>query len=210
MGEVEVWNHAESALKSALEVNNLKFKVNEKDGAFYGPKIDVHIQDALNRNWQMATVQLDFNLPERFDLNYEGSDGKKHRPVMIHRAIYGSYERFMGILTEHFAGNFPLWLSPVQIAVLPIKDSVNEYSEKIYNELLENGFRVFLDNRNEKINYKIREAENRKIPYMIVIGEKEMQEQKISARQHKKGDIGKFELKEFAEKIKLEIVNKVF
>jgi len=210
MGEVEIWNDAEAALKSALEFNKLEYKVNEKDGAFYGPKIDVHIQDALNRTWQLATVQLDFNLPERFDLNYEGGDGKKHRPVMIHRAIYGSFERFMGILTEHYAGNFPLWISPVQVVVLPIKDTVMEYSENIFTEIKNSGIRTILDSRNEKINYKIREAENRKIPYMVVIGEKEMQNSEISVRQHKKGDIGKFVLKQFIEKINLEIEQKLF
>jgi len=170
----------------------------------------VHIQDALNRTWQLATVQLDFNLPERFDLNYEGSDGKKHRPVMIHRAIYGSFERFMGILTEHFAGNFPVWIAPVQIAVLPIKDSVNEYAETVYSRLKTEGFRVMYDNRNEKINYKIREAENKKIPFMVVIGEKEMESGMLSIREHKKGDAGKIELNEFVEKIKLSILQKTY
>ncbi len=208
MGDKEFWDMAEDALAKALEANNLKYKVNEKDGAFYGPKIDVHIKDALNRTWQLATVQLDLNLPERFDLTYEGSDGKKHRPVMIHRAIYGSFERFVGILTEHFAGNFPLWISPVQIAVLPITEQQKEYAKAIYDILFNEGFRVYFDERNEKIGYKIRESENRKIPYMLILGEKEKQNNNISVRQHLKGDIGSFELKEFMQKVKLLITEK--
>ena len=164
MGEIEVWNKAEDSLAAALKANNLSYKVNEKDGAFYGPKIDVHIKDALNRTWQLATVQLDFNLPERFDLTYEGSDGQKHRPIMIHRAIYGSFERFVGILTEHFAGNFPAWIAPVQVAVLPLTDAQKDYAKSVYDTLFNEGFRVYLDDRSEKVNYKIREAENRKIP----------------------------------------------
>ena len=210
MGEVEVWNAAEAALKAALEANNLNYVINEKDGAFYGPKIDIQIKDALNRNWQLATIQLDYNLPERFDLTYEGSDGKKHRPVMIHRAIMGSLERFMGIITEHFAGNFPLWLAPVQIIVLTITDNQKDYAEEIYKNLFDNDIRVQLDTRNEKIGYKIREAENKKIPFMIVIGEKEKEEKKIAVRLHKKGDIGKFELKNFIEKVKLSVSQKSF
>lgn len=210
MGEIEVWNNAEKALKAALELNNLEYIVNEGDGAFYGPKIDVHIKDALNRTWQLATVQLDYNLPERFDLTYEGSDGKKHRPVMVHRAIYGSFERFVGILTEHFAGNFPIWLAPVQISVLTITDSQSEYAINIQNELEKNGIRSMLDIRNEKIGYKIREAENKKIPFMIVLGDKEKEQNNISVRQHSKGDIGKFELKEFIQKVKLLVIEKTY
>ena len=208
MGSEELWKEAENSLSEALKFNNLEYKVNEKDGAFYGPKIDVHIKDALNRTWQLATVQLDYQLPEKFDLTYEGSDGNKHRPVMIHRAIYGSFERFVGILTEHFAGNFPLWIAPVQVSVLSITDASKDYAESIYNELKNNGLRVFFDARNEKIGYKIRESENKKIPYMIVLGDKEKENNNISVRQHKKGDIGKFELKEFIQKLKLEVSNK--
>jgi threonyl-tRNA synthetase len=208
MGSVETWDDAEKSLAKALEANKLEYTVNEKDGAFYGPKIDVHIKDALNRTWQLATVQLDYQLPEKFDLTYEGSDGNKHRPVMIHRAIYGSFERFVGILTEHFAGNFPLWIAPVQLSVLSITDASKEYADKIYTELRNEGFRVFLDTRNEKIGYKIRESENKKIPYMIVLGDKEIENNNISVRQHKKGDIGKFELKEFIQKLKLEVLQK--
>ncbi|MCX6163617.1 MAG: threonine--tRNA ligase, partial [Ignavibacteriae bacterium] len=208
MGKIEDWDEAEKSLTQALEANKLEYKVNEKDGAFYGPKIDVHIKDALNRTWQLATVQLDYQLPEKFDLTYEGSDGNRHRPVMIHRAIYGSFERFVGILTEHYAGSFPLWIAPVQIAILSITDAQKEYAESIYKELIGEGFRVFLDLRNEKIGYKIRESENKKIPYMIVIGDKEKENNNISVRQHKIGDIGKFELKEFIQKLKLEVLQK--
>ena len=208
MGEVEVWNQAEESLANALKANNLEFKINEKDGAFYGPKIDVHIKDALNRTWQLATVQLDFNMPERFDLTYEGSDGQKHRPVMIHRAIYGSFERFVGILTEHFAGNFPVWLAPVQIAVLPLTDAQKDYAKEIYDRLFEEGFRVYLDDRSEKVNYKIRESENRKIPFMLVVGEKEKQNKTVSLRIHGTGDKGAFELNDFIQKVKLNVTDK--
>lgn len=208
MGSVETWNRAEEALGSALKANNLEYKVNEKDGAFYGPKIDIHIKDALNRTWQMATIQLDYQMPERFDLTYEGSDGKKHRPVMIHRAIFGSFERFLGVLTEHCAGNFPLWIAPVQLAVLPITDSQIDYASEVYNELKKENLRAVLDLRNEKIGYKIREAENRKIPYMLVVGDKEKESNQVSVRQHGKGDIGKFALKEFIQTIKLKVTQK--
>lgn len=208
MGEIEVWNQAEESLANALKANNLEFKINEKDGAFYGPKIDVHIKDALNRTWQLATVQLDFNMPERFDLTYEGSDGQKHRPVMIHRAIYGSFERFVGILTEHFAGNFPVWLAPVQIAVLPLTDAQKDYAKEIYDRLFNEGFRVYLDDRSEKVNYKIRESENRKIPFMLVVGEKEKQNNTVSLRIHGTGDKGTFELNDFIQKVKLNVTEK--
>ncbi len=208
MGDIEVWNKAEESLSSALKANNLDFKINEKDGAFYGPKIDVHIKDALNRTWQLATVQLDFNLPERFDLTYEGSDGQKHRPIMIHRAIYGSFERFVGILTEHYAGNFPAWIAPVQIAVLPLTDAQKDYARNVYDTLFSEGFRVYLDDRSEKVNYKIREAENRKIPYMLVLGGKEAEKNNVSLRIHGDGDKGAFELKEFIQKVKLNVVEK--
>ncbi|MFA7359439.1 MAG: threonine--tRNA ligase [Candidatus Kapaibacterium sp.] len=208
MGEIEVWNKAEESLAQALKANNLSYKVNEKDGAFYGPKIDVHIKDALNRTWQLATVQLDFNLPERFDLTYEGSDGQKHRPIMIHRAIYGSFERFVGILTEHFAGNFPAWIAPVQVAVLPLTDAQQDYAKSVYETLFNEGFRVYLDDRSEKVNYKIREAENRKIPYMLVLGPKEAQNSSVALRIHGAGDRGAFELKDFMQKVRLNITAK--
>lgn len=197
MGTKEVWDNAEAALAAALQANDLKYDVNEKDGAFYGPKIDVNIKDALNRDWQIATIQLDYNLPERFDLTYEGSDGQKHRPVMVHRAIFGSFERFIGMIIEHFAGNFPLWLSPFQVAVLPITDNQLDYANKVYAKFKAAGFRTELDSRSEKVGYKIRDWETKKVPYMIVLGDKEMQAGNITVRAHKKGDLGKFELDAF-------------
>ena len=207
MGSIELWNDAEKALANALEANNLKYKINPKDGAFYGPKIDVNIKDALNRNWQLATIQLDYQTPANFDLTFEGSDGKKHAPVMIHRAIYGSFERFTGIITEHFGGNFPVWLCPIQVAVMNITESQQDYVNLVNEELQKNGIRSYADIRNEKIGYKIREAENKKIPYMIILGDKEREENVISVRQHLKGDIGKFVLKEFIQNVIL-LINK--
>jgi len=197
MGTKEAWDNAEAALAAALDANDLKYEVKEKDGAFYGPKIDVHIKDALNRDWQIATIQLDSNLPERFDLTYEGNDGQKHRPVMVHRAIFGSFERFIGMIIEHFAGNFPLWLSPLQVAVLAITDNQLEYAKEIYDKLRNAGFRTALDDRSEKVGYKIRDWETKKVPYMIVLGDKEKQNGNITVRAHKKGDLGVFELDKF-------------
>ena len=197
MGSADVWEKAESALASALETNQLSYEVKEKDGAFYGPKIDIHIKDALKRDWQIATIQLDFNLPERFDLTYEGSDGMKHRPVLIHRAIFGSFERFIGVITEHFAGNFPLWLAPVQVVIMTITESHIDYAEKISALFKQNKFRVHNDFRNEKIGYKIREWELMKVPYMIIIGEKEKNNSTINVRAHKRGDLGTFNTDDF-------------
>ena len=197
MGTKEAWDNAEAALAAALDANDLKYEVKEKDGAFYGPKIDVHIKDALNRDWQIATIQLDSNLPERFDLTYEGNDGQKHRPVMVHRAIFGSFERFIGMIIEHFAGNFPLWLSPLQVAVLAITDNQLEYAKEIYDKLRNAGFRTALDDRSEKVGYKIRDWETKKVPYMIGLGDKEKQNGNITVRAHKKGDLGVFELDKF-------------
>ncbi|MFZ1461130.1 MAG: threonine--tRNA ligase [Ignavibacteria bacterium] len=204
IGSLEVWNASEKSLASALEMAGVKYKINEGDGAFYGAKIDFVVKDSLRRDWQLGTIQLDFSMPERFGLEYIGADSKIHRPVMIHRAIFGSFERFVGVLTEHYAGYFPLWLTPVQVNILPITDSHKDYAKKINYELRKEGFRVNVDNRNEKIGFKIRESENKKIPYMIVIGDKEVESNNISVRQHLKGDIGKFELNEFKEKIKLQ------
>jgi threonyl-tRNA synthetase len=196
MGSEETWKNAEKALEEALIANNLPYKINAGDGAFYGPKIDIFIKDALKRDWQMATIQLDYQMPERFNLEYDGSDGKKHRPVMIHRAIFGSFERFIGVLLEHTGGNLPFWISPVQLVVIPITDNQNEYAESIYNRLKEK-FRVEIDFRSEKIGYKIREWENMKVPYMIIIGDKEKTNGSISVRAHQKGDIGAFEPDKF-------------
>jgi threonyl-tRNA synthetase len=201
MGTKEAWDNAEAALAAALDANELKYEVKEKDGAFYGPKIDVHIKDALNRDWQIATIQLDSNLPERFDLTYEGSDGQKHRPVMVHRAIFGSFERFIGMIIEHFAGNFPLWLSPYQVAVMPITDNQLDYAKEVFEKFRAAGFRAELDDRSEKVGYKIRDWETKKVPYMIVLGDKEKQNGNITVRAHKKGDLGVFELNKFISQV---------
>lgn len=204
LGSRETWDNAENALAAALKANNLGYEVKDKDGAFYGPKIDINIKDALNRSWQIATIQLDYQMPERFDLSYEGSDGQKHRPVMVHRAIFGSFERFIGMLIEHYAGNFPLWLTPVQAAIIPITDNQKEYAETIYNQFKEHGFRTEFDDRNEKIGYKIRDWENKKVPYMVIIGEKEKTAGNISVRAHTKGDIGSFNTADFVKTLEEE------
>lgn len=208
IGSPEVWDSSEKSLSAALYKAEVRYKVNEGDGAFYGPKIDFVVKDSLRRDWQLGTIQLDFSMPERFGLEYIGSDNKTHRPVMIHRAVFGSFERFVGVLTEHYGGYFPLWLTPVQVSVLPINESHNEYAKKISSALRKEGIRIYTDLRNEKIGYKIRESENRKIPYMIVVGDKEIENNNISVRQHVKGDIGKFELNEFIEKVKLQVIKK--
>lgn len=207
MGSDEDWNLAEESLKAALDELNLEYKINPGDGAFYGPKIDFHLEDSIGRTWQCGTIQLDFQLPQRFELDYVGDDGEKHRPIVIHRVIFGSIERFIGILTEHFAGKFPTWLSPVQVKILPISDKFMNYSEKVKNELLANGIRVEQDTRSEKIGYKIREARNERVPYIIIIGEKEEQEGNISLRS-RAGDEGAVDLGTFIERINKEINNK--
>lgn len=176
------WEQATSALRSALEDSGQEFEINEGDGAFYGPKIDVKLKDALDREWQCATIQCDFTLPERFDLNYIGADGEKHRPVMLHRVILGSIERFIGVLIEHFAGSFPLWLSPVQAIVLNVTDNQAEYAQQVYEQLRAAGVRAELDLRNEKLGFKIREAQMAKIPYMLVIGDRELEEKTVAPR----------------------------
>lgn len=205
IGSAEVWESSEKSLATALEKANIKYKVNEGDGAFYGPKIDFVVKDSLRRDWQLGTVQLDFSMPERFGLEYIGDDSKVHIPVMIHRAVFGSFERFVGVLTEHYAGYFPLWLAPVQVNILPITDSHKEYAKEISDKMKKEGIRVRIDNRNEKIGYKIRESENKKIPFMVVIGDKEMESSNVSVREHLKGDIGKFGLNEFIEKLRLQV-----
>lgn len=182
IGSVEIWDTATKALIDALEANGLDYTINEGDGAFYGPKIDIKLKDAIGRLWQCATIQCDFNLPERFDLSYIGQDGEKHRPVMLHRVILGSIDRFLGILIEHFAGAFPVWISPVQVKIMNITDESAEYAEILYRELKQAGIRVEKDLRNEKIGYKIREAQMEKVPHMIVVGNNEMNENKVSVR----------------------------
>ncbi|MBZ0178998.1 MAG: threonine--tRNA ligase [Melioribacteraceae bacterium] len=210
VGEDRLWETAVHVLKKALEVQNLVYEMDEGGGAFYGPKIDIKIKDALNREWQMSTIQFDFNLPERFGMTYVGEDGKEHRPFMVHRALLGSLERFMGVLIEHYGGYFPLWLAPQQISVIPVSQNFYEYAEKVTTELKKHGIRAELDKRSEKVGYKIREAETNKIPYMIIVGEKEMNSGSISVRQHKKGDIGSFEIQDFIAKIKDEINGKIY
>ena len=207
MGSDEDWERAETALKKALEDQKMEYQVNEGDGAFYGPKIDFHIKDCLGREWQCGTIQLDFQMPERFDLTYIGEDGEKHRPVMLHRVIFGSIERFIGILIEHYAGAFPTWLAPVQVRLLPISDNHIEYAKKVINELEKLGIRVEIDERQEKIGYKIREAQLQKIPYMLIIGDKEVEANAVGVRSRKDGDIGQMLLKEFIKKLEQEIDN---
>jgi len=209
MGSDELWEMAEGALKNVLNNLGKEYELNEGDGAFYGPKIDFHIKDCLGRSWQCGTVQLDFQMPERFDLTYVGEDGEKHRPVMLHRVIFGSIERFIGIITEHFAGAFPTWLAPVQVKILPIADAHVEYANKVKEELQKVGIRVELDDRQEKIGYKIREAQLQKVPYMLVVGDKEKEANAVGVRSRKDGDIGAQKLEEFISKIKEEIENYV-
>ncbi len=201
MGTDEQWETATNALKNALETLGKSYAVNEGDGAFYGPKIDFHLEDSLGRTWQCGTIQLDFQMPERFDLAYVGQDGEKHRPVMIHRVVFGSIERFMAILTEHYAGAFPLWLSPVQVKVLPISENYEQYAKQVCAKLIEKGIRAETDDRNEKIGYRIREAQLQKIPYMLIIGEKEQQSGTVSVRSRKQGDEGAVAFDAFAEKV---------
>ena len=201
MGSDEQWELAEGALKKVLQDLNIDYELNEGDGAFYGPKIDFHIKDCLGRSWQCGTVQLDFQMPERFDLTYVGEDGEKHRPVMLHRVIFGSIERFIGILIEHYAGAFPVWLSPVQVKILPISEKQHDYAKKLEKEMKEKGLRVELDDRSEKIGYKIREAQLEKVPYMVIVGQKEEEENMLSVRSRKDGDIGSMQTNKFIEKI---------
>ena len=205
MGSDEDWEMATEALRGALDDLGLPYVVNEGDGAFYGPKIDFHLEDSIGRTWQCGTIQLDFQLPLRFNCEYIGADGEKHRPIMIHRVAFGSIERFIGILIEHFAGAFPTWLAPVQVKVLPISDKYMDYAEKVVNELKEAGIRVEIDTRAEKIGYKIREARLQKIPYMLVVGAKEEEEGKVSVRSRFLGDEGAKDLGEFITSIKAEI-----
>lgn len=205
MGSDELWKVAEKALENVLNDLGKKYVLNPGDGAFYGPKIDFHIRDCLGRDWQCGTIQLDFQMPERFDMTYIGEDGEKHRPVMLHRAIFGSIERFIGIITEHFAGAFPLWLAPVQVKIMPISDNQLEYAKNVLQKLQDEGIRVELDDRQEKIGYKIREAQLQKIPYMLILGEKEVESGMVGVRSRKEGDIGAMEIEAFMTKVKEEV-----
>ncbi|MGI6731414.1 MAG: threonine--tRNA ligase [Anaerovoracaceae bacterium] len=208
MGTEEEWDMATNALKEALEEKGLPYIINEGDGAFYGPKIDFHLEDSIGRTWQCGTIQLDFQMPQRFDLTYMGSDGEKHRPVMIHRVVFGSIERFIGILTEHFAGKFPLWLAPVQVKLLTVTEKFTDYAEEVGRKLRDVGLRVEVDVRNEKIGYKIREARNERVSYFGVLGEKEMESGELTVRSSKKGELGSIPLDQFISDLQKEIADK--
>lgn len=208
MGSDEDWELATDALKAALDDLKLDYVINEGDGAFYGPKIDFHLHDAIGRTWQCGTIQLDFQLPLRFELEYTGEDGAKHRPIMIHRVVYGSIERFMGILIEHFAGAFPVWLAPEQVRILPITDRANDYGSKILDQLKALGIRASLDDRNEKVGYKIREAASMKIPYQIIVGDEEVANETISIRGRGNENKSGLKLAEFVERLLQEIKSK--
>ena len=205
MGDEETWNKATEALKNALDKIGLDYRISEGEGAFYGPKIDFHVKDSIGREWQCATVQLDFLMPERFDVNYIGPDGKEKRVVMIHRAIYGSLERFFGILIEHYAGAFPTWLSPVQVVVIPISDKHKEFAEKVHKDMERKGIRSQLDDRRETISYRIREAQMNKVPYMLIVGDREIRENKVSVRLRSGKDLGMVDIPSFVETILSEI-----
>ena len=205
IGTVEQWEHNQEILKEAITEMGKSFTINEGDGAFYGPKLDFHLSDSIGRTWQCGTIQLDSQLPERFELEYVGEDGAKHRPVMIHRVVLGSIERFIGVITEHFAGAFPTWLAPVQVKVMPITDRTAEYAKKVAAELESAGVRVETDLRNEKIGYKIREAQSKKIPYMLIVGDKEAEGGTVSVRTRAGGDLGAVALAEFQAKLLEEI-----
>ena len=208
MGEIATWDSAEAQLKSALEKAGQAYTINEGDGAFYGPKIDFDITDAIGRKWQCATIQLDYNAPERFDLKYIGADNHEHRPVVIHRAIFGSFERFIALLIEHYAGAFPLWMAPVQTIVLPISDRHLAYAAAVRDRLAGAGLRVELDERQEKIGYKIREAQLQKIPYMLVVGDREAAESTVSVRTRSGGDQGASTIDAFVAMANEEIATK--
>ena len=204
IGSDEDWEVATNGLKEALDASGLPYIINEGDGAFYGPKIDFHLEDSIGRTWQCGTIQLDFQLPQRFEAEYTGADGEKHRPIMIHRVVFGSIERFIGILIEHFEGKFPLWLAPVQVKILAISDKFNDYAQTVKAELAAEGFRCEVDERAEKIGYKIRSARMERVPYMIVVGEKEEQSGSLSVRSREEGDLGGMSMEMFVEKLRRE------
>ncbi len=209
MGDEEVWHFAENTLQTAITELGKDFVINPGDGAFYGPKLDFHLSDSLGRTWQCGTIQLDMQMPERFELEYTGEDGEKHRPIMIHRALLGSIERFIGVITEHFAGAFPLWLSPVQVKLLTVTDRADGYANQVAKALDEKGFRVETDVRNEKIGKKIREATLEKVPYMLVVGDRDVENQTVSVRTRGGEDLGAMSLEDFAAKLREEVDSKV-
>jgi threonyl-tRNA synthetase len=207
IGSDENWNLAEQAIIDSAKEKGLRTVVEYGEAAFYGPKLDFMVKDAIGRKWQLGTIQVDYNLPERFELEYTGSDNQKHRPVMIHRAPFGSLERFIAVLIEHCGGNFPLWLTPDQIAILPISERFNDYAHEVLQLLNNSDIRGFVDDRDEKIGRKIRDNEMKKVPYMLIVGEKEVADRKVAVRKHGKGDEGIFSIEEFANIIKNEIEN---
>ena len=208
IGSLDLWDKAEYTLKEVLDNKNILYKINAGDGAFYGPKIDFHIKDCLGRRWQCGTVQLDFAMPERFELEYTDSSGRKKRPVMIHRALLGSMERFIGILLEHFGGALPIWLAPLQVQIIPISEKFVEYANIVRKECAQAGLRCEVDDRPEKMGYKIRESEMRKVPYMAIIGQKERNENTVSIRYHGRGDQGTLSLQKFVEQLVAEVKQK--
>ena len=207
VGEIENWDRAEAGLKEAMDKRGMKYDINEGDGAFYGPKIDFKVKDAIGRTWQCATIQLDFNLPERFDIKYQDKDGQMKTPVMLHRVIFGSMERFHGILIEHYAGAFPTWLAPTQVAIVPISNEKHiDYAEKVYKQMRNAGIRVTLDDRSESMNYKIRESlQDKKIPYVVVIGDKEAEANSVAVRARGIGQVGTMSVDEFISRVEEEI-----
>ena len=208
MGSQENWDKATAALKDALETKKLKYDINEGDGAFYGPKIDIKLKDAIGRQWQCGTIQCDFNLPERFDLHYIDESGQHARPIMLHRAILGSLERFIGTLIEHYSGNFPLWLAPNQVVIIAISPEQEEFAQGVREALIKTGLRVVLDNRNESLGKRIREASVKKIPYQIIIGAKEVETAQVSLRSHAQGDVGSMTVEALVTRLSQQIIDK--
>jgi threonyl-tRNA synthetase len=209
MGDIKSWNKAEIALKKVLgKVYGKKYDLKEKDGAFYGPKIDFELKDAIGRTWQCATIQLDFQMPERFDCKYIDAKGKENFPVIIHRTIMGSFERFMGIVIEHYAARFPLWLSPVQVEVIPVSEKFEKYAQEILKKLSENNIRVAMNEASESLGKRIRTAQNQKVNYMLIVGEKEMKAKSVAVRDREKGDLGAMKVDKFLEKVGQEIEDK--
>jgi len=209
IGSDENWEKAETAIREVAESKNLETIVEYGEAAFYGPKLDFMVRDAIGRTWQLGTVQIDYNLPERFELEYTGSDNAKHRPVMIHRAPFGSMERFVAILIEHCAGKFPLWLTPEQARVLALSDKYNDYAEEVSNVLENHDIRALVDSRSEKVGRKIRDAELEKIPYMLIVGENEKSEGTVSVRKQGEGDVGTMTIKAFAERVRSEVAEMI-
>ena len=209
VGDIKNWDLAEAGLKEAMDKRGMQYEINEGDGAFYGPKIDFKVKDAIGRTWQCATIQLDFNLPERFDIKYQDKDGQLKTPVMLHRVIFGSMERFHGILIEHYAGAFPAWLAPHQVALVPIADRHNEYMEALYKKLRENNIRVIFEEKSESMNYKIRDyLQNKKVPYVLVAGDKEIADNTVAVRKRGVGQVGVMSVDEFVSKLLEEIKSK--